>query len=263
MPYISIGILTTPKLFDRCLLCLQHLKGFVEHGGIDQIFVESSCNDARLSRGLHYDPNLWSLHINTIRDILTRNIAIIESNSSNTSFVDSYIRLSSLDIYDFRPRILTATEHSIVNGHMNLIYRACHSDLCIFLEDDALFEIFDDPAESKNFFVELKYFATLDKGVYVDLNDDYLPRRHLDSHHFSNLPGYQSYPVGLTRTASAYALNRHAINAVIRESASYSLPYDLHLQYVLRKTRILGYSKTKSLFKHASKNGMFKSSTST
>jgi len=189
-------------------------------------------------------------------------MAIIESNSGNASFLGSYVRHLTADIDFFRPRKLTKIEQSIVVGHMNLINLCSDSDICLILEDDALFEIIDEARDVKAFIAELQYFAMLERPVYIDYNDDYLPRRRACLDRVSRVSGYYYYPVGLTRTASAYALNAKAIQIILNETGSYSLPFDLHLQYVLRKAGISGFSKINNLFKHASKNGMYNSSTS-
>ena len=220
-------------------------------------------NEIERAIGPAYDPKGWNGDIRMIYPILCNNIVSSAFGKQNQDRVryreQSVVRLKELLAIDshviFPERALRHSEHSIVWRHYLSLKSYFDSedskDFLLVLEDDVYPGV--DAHKVYGLLLRAKDHGS---DTYVDLADAYIPNRA----HCSRTETIYFTRVGITRTASAYGLSRGAVGRILERFWPYSLPYDLHLQYLLWTLKVPGITSNLLISAHGSKDGSHTSS---
>jgi len=224
---IDIHIITCQRTATRLPNLLQSLQALLNMGEVQQVRLLCK-GDIGYNNEVNYSSKLWSEHISSIYPILAKNIA--EANGRQYHRIATLLGQSP-DVF-FPTRGLRPEEKSLLSKHFESLSLVQRPTLVI--EDDA----FICPGKERELLAIANEYCH--SGMYIDLG--MIPgikadNSYIDTH---ERVAVTPKPIALTRTTSAFIVDKIA---ALQLSAGYwpcALPADLHHQYLLFKYKIRG-----------------------
>lgn len=263
-PKITLICITQTSNFDR------HANIFKTFSALNSAFgnqldlhliYDQDTKDLNLNWNKSYAPNLWRSHIEEIAFLLLPNM--LSSNNSqfgNLKSVNWKLRsldfLGSLDSL-FKTRPLSIAESDILKKHWLALSVASNENcLSLVLEDDSIFN--ESIPDTLRMLLNAFQSDTRQK-LYVDLCNypSFIDFYESDKHLFD-------LKIAITRTLCAYLISPAMAKILINNFTPFSLPVDLHYQYIFSKLKVDGKAVRKeSCFSNGSHSGHFKTSIQT
>ena len=262
---MKIFIISCPHLSEQRLPSL--IKGLVpslETGLIENIELIVGSDEIIAKKAKEfYEPSSWSKHILLAWPAFYRNIIGVQLKSSKINKSISDLITNDINHIDpllvFPQRNLTPIEISITNRHFLAWKLASHYEgRSLILEDDAI------PVNSYQLNQLLLFLnQNFIQDQFIDLADDYIPpvlSKVKDLKQFKDII-YTFRERAIVRTLMAYSITNKLAQSILEFHSGYSLPVDMHLQYLLTSIKASGLTITSPVFTHESKSGKYNSST--